>query len=544
MLKPGLWPPHKPRTTQSHAELTVYEALAKQLPQGWYAWHSLRIRVPGHPDAEADFVIVDPARGILILEVKGGRIEERDGHWYSNGLPLKHAPRQQANGFMRELIQMLHSKDISPPACGIATCFPDTEFTSGPSQGDVKNCVLGAQDLRWLDKALPILMECALTSGHRPKGKWLQAIHDLWGETWLPKMDFGLRTSLDKEERIRLDGEQFSVLQGLMENESLLVIGAAGTGKTALALGVAKKLAEGGKRVLVLCFTEPLARWLNEQIGTPNPAVWAIKRYAVELLRQAGRTVVIEETPEFWTAIVLEAVTEALPRLSLNWDAVIVDESQDLKEEDWLLIEELTKGKLLWAFWDPDQSFWPARQVREDLFKTRYRLQNRYRCPEEVRMLAGSYLGETADTAALHSASEQNVVVVRACPGTGTVLERIGYEIDRLLGSGLEPADIAVLSLRGGAQPESIVHRQKIGTHRVVRAHDPDAGSHVVAETFLRFKGLERPAIIITDISLASGKPDYRKRMYIALTRALSTARIIDTRDSLLRDPFLSPFCS
>jgi methyl coenzyme M reductase subunit C len=159
-------------------------------------------------------------------------------------------------------------------------------------------------------------------------------------------------------------------------------------------------------------------------------------------------------------------------------------------------------------------------------------------------MLAGCYLGETADIAALRSASEQDVIAVRPCPGTGTVLDRIGYEIDRLLGSGLEPSDTAVLSLRGVAEPESVVHRERIGSHRIVRAHDPDAGSNVVAETFLRFKGLERPAIIITDISLALEKPDYHKRMYIALTRALSTTRIIDTRDSLVCDPFLRPLCS
>jgi hypothetical protein len=73
-----------------------------------------------------------------------------------------------------------------------------------------------------------------------------------------------------------------------------------------------------------------------------------------------------------------------------------------------------------------------------------------------------------------------------------------------------------------------------------VRAHDPGAGTNVVVETFLRFKGLERPAIIITDVSLAIDKPDYKKRMYIALTRALSTARIVDTRNSISCDPFLT----
>jgi len=75
----------------------VYDALTRGLPKGWYAWHSLRIRARGHPDAETDFVIADPARGILFVEVKGGHIEERDGRWYSNCRQLEQPPRDQAN---------------------------------------------------------------------------------------------------------------------------------------------------------------------------------------------------------------------------------------------------------------------------------------------------------------------------------------------------------------------------------------------------------------------------------------------------------------
>ena len=75
-MEPGLYPTAAPRSTASHAEPTVYDALARGLPKGWYAWHSLRIRVPGQPDAETHFVIADPARGILIIEVKGGLIEK------------------------------------------------------------------------------------------------------------------------------------------------------------------------------------------------------------------------------------------------------------------------------------------------------------------------------------------------------------------------------------------------------------------------------------------------------------------------------------
>jgi hypothetical protein len=327
------------------------------------------------------------------------------------------------------------------------------------------------------------------------------------------------------------------------EDYSLLVIGPAGTGKTVLALAAARRLAGEGKTVLVLCFTEPLGRWLAEQIGGLNPSVWAVKRYAVELLKQAGKDVTIEDTPAFWSGIAWQAVADALPKLNLPWDAVIVDESQDLSEDDWLLVEEISKDKFLWAFWDPDQSFWVDRPVREDLFKSRYRLQRPYRSPEAIRVLAGCYSGEIAQPQVLRQAVEQGVIGIKPCPTVASVPGQLAIELDKLCGSGFDPADIAILSLRGGAQPGSIVHSDRIGAHRIVRAQDPEAGSNIVAETFLRFKGLERPAIIITDLHLALDRENFNKRMYIALTRALSTVRVIDTRDSLLRDPVISGLC-
>jgi len=41
MSKPGLWPREKPRPTDSHAELKVYDALRQQLPDSWTAWPAL-----------------------------------------------------------------------------------------------------------------------------------------------------------------------------------------------------------------------------------------------------------------------------------------------------------------------------------------------------------------------------------------------------------------------------------------------------------------------------------------------------------------------
>jgi DNA helicase IV len=66
------------------------------------------------------------------------------------------------------------------------------------------------------------------------------------------------------------------------------------------------------------------------------------------------------------------------------------------------------------------------------------------------------------------------------------------------------------------------------------------AENEIIYDTFLRFKGLERPAIIVTDLNLINDRREVR--MYIAVTRALTALRIVATRDAILTDPVLAPF--
>ena len=90
----GLWPREISRQTKSEAERRVYDTLKTSLPKGWYAWHSLKLRTKARGEfSEADFIIADPDRpSVLILEVKGGQISQRDGQCYQNNLPLKKHP--------------------------------------------------------------------------------------------------------------------------------------------------------------------------------------------------------------------------------------------------------------------------------------------------------------------------------------------------------------------------------------------------------------------------------------------------------------------
>jgi len=52
------------------------------------------------------------------------------------------------------------------------------------------------------------------------------------------------------------------------------------------------------------------------------------------------------------------------------------------------------------------------------------------------------------------------------------------------------------------------------------------------------FKGLERPAVIVTDLRLVSNL--YERRMHIAVSRALSLLRIVGVEKEIGKDSVLS----
>ena len=111
---PGLYPRDEIKEKFPASEKKVHKALKEGIPMGWYAWHSMNLRDADNKFTEADFVIADPARGILILEVKGGRIRKEGGHWYQNENILKDSPFNQVHR-CRRILRARHCRPWSPP---------------------------------------------------------------------------------------------------------------------------------------------------------------------------------------------------------------------------------------------------------------------------------------------------------------------------------------------------------------------------------------------------------------------------------------------
>ena len=477
---PGIHPRDACRPTDSHGEDDVWSALRSGMPAGWYGWHSLRVRDPRGYEGEGDFVLASPDRGLLVLEVKGGQVEQRDGRWFQNGRPMDEPPLEQGTNYTSKLIRRLQDLDCAPPAYGVAVCFPGTYVGSQPSQDNLAGIVIGKGELPYLKDALPPVMERALPPARPSKGRWIDALHRLWGDTWVPSLGLGMRAKEAQERRLFLDPVQLDVLDGILENDRVIVQGGAGSGKTLVAVEAARRLVAQGKKVLLLCFTAPLQLWLASRLQGSGVDAMTVSGLAKGIVDAAGigPTSSVLEGQEPWGELFLRAADLCERR----WDVVIVDEAQDLQDEAWMFVSCLAEGKRLIAFHDPGQAFWSQRKPPPELFQSRQRLPRQMRNPPGVNALSNRIQGLEFDAAALAAAWADGTIGVVTAPSASSVPDKVGAEVDRLLSSGLEPGQIGIVSLRGQTADDAIYRLPRIGRHAFVRANDPAMESSLVAD--------------------------------------------------------------
>jgi hypothetical protein len=427
-------------------------------------------------------------------------------------------------------MRRLRNQGTPVPAHGIATWFPDTEVDEdAPIQDDLRGRLLGANHLVWCAEALPPLLERAIGPHARPvEQSTITGLHALWGETWTPRLSLGQRLRSNEADRLQLDNRQVELLTSWQRNRRLLITGGPGTGKTLLASEAARRFSAAGERVLLLCFTDGLGLWLSSHLAENGIEARSISQLAVELCREQG----IEfdpHDPDHWEEANLHA-TEVVQEAAARWNVIIVDEAQDLDGANWLLVDALAGDGRLWAFHDPAQAFWTDRAVPEEMFASFFDLTEAYRSPPALLRVAEALGRGSADIAeATQAAQEVDCLRLVSCPSESSVAGKVATAIGTLRGEGLEPEDIAVISLRGLGAEGSVLTSDALAKHDVVRADDPALVDHIVADTFLRFKGLERPAVIVTDVHLVEGEMGVR--WFIALTRALAVVVVVAAVD-------------
>lgn len=357
------------------AERRFYEATSK-LSNKFTVFYSVAWQAVdpfvGARDGEADFVIAHPDLGLMIVEVKGGGIgfNSNSGEWSSiDGGGVTHIikdPIEQARGSKHELFKKL--KDLPGwndrwLTLAHAVSFPDIYWESNLVNPDLSpEIVFDANTFKDLENA--VVRAFRYYAGGKSGGLGydrLEMVEKLLARSFQIKTPLGVELVFEDERLIELTERQMMILDFLSNRRRAAIKGCAGSGKTMLALEKARQLADQGFEVLLTCFNYALANYLS-QLVPDGVSVFHFHGLCRKMANEAGFPIrPVQDQTEFFETVMPNAMLEAIDTLGPQFDAIIVDEGQDFKENWWLPLISLLRDQdqgILFAFFDDNQNLY------------------------------------------------------------------------------------------------------------------------------------------------------------------------------------------
>lgn len=516
--------------TRSHAERKLYVAFQNQLPDNYVVFHSVcwqvRDTTAGVRDGEADFVIAHPDFGILIVEVKGGRIryDGRMGQWFSNENSIKDPFKQGREGkysLLDKLKELVYWRGRWVTV-GYAAAFPDVTVKGDLRLDAPRELILDASDvtdlLAWVDQALRYLQ------GRRPEDSPLgmtgvKELTDLLSPSWDLRSLLSTEILEQEQELARLTEEQFIMLDFLSRHRRVAISGCAGSGKTTLAVEKGKRLAEQGFRVLLTCFNVNLAESMGGDETLPRQLdVVNFHKMAQDLVRKANLSHSGPRDDRYFDDVLPELMMEAIDRLGTQYDAVIVDEGQDFRDNWWVPLQCLLRDpdqSIFYVFFDDNQNLYRTAQTIP-LELAPFPLTRNCRNTQRIHQVVMQFY--QSDQTPLAQGPMGRPVEVRTYAYVGGLKRHLRRVLHQLVVEGnVPPEDIVVLTPRGRGHS----HLWRLGPVGNFQLTDQwSAGSgEIFCSTVHSFKGLESPVVILAEIE-PYGAQDLEPILYVGCSRA------------------------
>ena len=543
-------PPYMGEEIKSNAEKKMYDILQQLNIEEAYVLHSLGL--PRHNNkiyGEIDFVVVCK-RGVVCLEIKGGRVECREGKWiftdrYGVERQKTEGPFAQVTGNMFSLLAELKNRFPDNPhmknvlvACGVV--FPDIEFKSA-SQEIIHEIVYDSSTENITDYINKVFDYWAERQ-HREPAKLSpndvkKIVNYFRGNfVFIPT----LRDTLDNIDKrlVRLTYEQTQIMNALGMNSHLLIEGNAGTGKTLLATEFARKRAEKGDKVLYLTFNKNLANNINEHIvNQKNLKVINIhalfgEYIAVDInkINENQKKYFEEELPEQFFAWISNLSSMQLEEL--KYDLLVMDEGQDiinptyLYSLDVLLKNGFEKGE--WAiFYDGKQNIYnpeysDGMEIIESYSYTKFKLF--VNCRNTVQI--GTYSSKTSGVEMTDFLQEYGEEVQKILyTDLSDFKQKIKDIVKNLRAEKVDLSEVVFLAPK--KYSNSIL--KEIGIEVNELGDNFDAKSQLPKySTIQGFKGLDSKIVILVDVDKILDK-NFSKFMYIAGTRARTLLYVVAT---------------
>ena len=518
VMWPRTLPPDVTGNTLRSTECEVFRRLEVVLDDSFVVFYSrpwLGLKPDGEEiDGECDFIVAHRELGMLTLEVKGGAIayDPHNDRWTSRDRwKVTHNiknPVQQARTAKHELLRKLNaSADWRRRRIRArhGVVLPHSSAPPGDLGADMPKQIFCFSEKfeegfqQWILKRFG---DVPSNKGRTRKlgQDGLQALQKILARPFQLRTPLGTLLSQDDAALQVLTQQQFHILRAIEAVPRAAISGAAGTGKTVLAMEEAKRCAERGARTLFICYNRGLATDVRHRLkdGPPVTAM-TFHELCAALTTRAGLSPPADVPKsqlfeEIWPELLMEAYDCVVDQ---RYDAIIVDEGQDFLPLWWTAIDAgLTPGDsgLLRVFYDDNQRVYASANNlpgEVDLVPIRLtlNLRNTRRIHELVRQ---HYTGHEINAAGPEGVEVRWIKLDMP----GELGRRVSKCIARLHSRERVPPDNIAVLVASETAIERIAPNNRLGGFRTVRCDEQSEG-RIVVDSIRRFKGLERPVVVI-----------------------------------------------
>jgi len=527
--------------TESPGERKLFNFLRESSrSQNWIVLHSLHIaRHVSKTKGEADFVVLIPSVGIVVIEVKSHQeIKVRQGSWFFGREKTHHeSPFKQGETAMYSIRKhLVNQKPIFSRIPFLNVCwFTEIDFPKTSQMEYQSWQVLNIADLDDAAGSLLASMDAGVrhlvnklgissASGFAFNAELMEEAVQLLR----PDFDFAISEKMFRSERkkelLKFAKDQFIALDIAIDNKVAIIKGAAGTGKSVLAMELARRFQAVNLRVALFCFNKLLSDEIATQLGDISVYVSTIDSYALKMARVNGKNLPINN---------LEAIQQInyqdleIPE-NEKFDVIIIDEAQDVLNQTFkTILDKSLKNGLnagtWYAFGDLDAQKIYDQTDSIEFVRTQvkevpvFTLTRNCRNTIQIGHFAeGLLVSKPKWNSFLRNENNPDPQLIRIEPDEDMtpILDSV---LDQCKTIGFSYDDIAFLSPLEISDPQGIFSESKYASKFFVGARKP---GKISFNTISKFKGLESPCVVLLDIEQLSSWKNKDDLLYVALTRA------------------------
>lgn len=522
-------------------ENEVLKALKQQLPREWIVLNSVgwSLMKNGYVrEGQADFVVLVPDSGLVVVEVKGSKEFKVDeaGIWHrkekGQWIALRESPPEQASRNMHDLVQIIKDeyrwRDF-PGRYAYLVIYPQGE-TRDLDMFDESTVVtwrhmnqLATRIRNALEKRGPERL------GHEFSHIIVESLADKLKnmKARVIKVDSGDDVENDKSKIEQLTRQQLATLRGLFDLPRVAVMGPAGSGKTVLALWRLKAHIEEGRRAIYVCYNKKLASSL--QLLHPDHAefIWNVDKLFRKLCPESVVPSDTRRLGDFFGQDLPGLVIDKVTSLE-KYDAIIVDEGQDFTEFQLMALYELLAGDGFWSiFADSGQNVYRDEEMGVP-YQAEVVFTLHHNCRNTIKI----------NDAANHYAKKAIQSMPGMPEGVSPIIEVTRNQADRAWALAKQwsgEGSVAILSPY--SLELSAMKGQKIG-HGLRMSEDiKDLGDKdmVYFSTIRSFKGIEASVVIVVDFDIPGAKEVFGEEdLYVATTRATTRLAMLSSRQDVI----------